>query len=65
VSKTCLIRFDNNKYSVNASALGRPVEIHAYADRLVIRQDGAVVGEHPRSFGRGATIYDRGITFRC
>jgi len=38
VSKTCLVRFDNNKYSVNASAVGRPVEIQAYADRVVIRQ---------------------------
>ena len=35
VSKTCLVRFDNNKYSVNASAVGAPVEIHAYADRIV------------------------------
>ena len=35
VSKTCLVRFDNNKYSVTASAVGRPVEIHAYADRLL------------------------------
>src|ERR1700716_1271214 len=25
VSKTCLVRFDNNKYSVAASAVGRPV----------------------------------------
>ena len=58
VSKTCLVRFDNNKYSVNASAVGRPVEIHAYADRVVIRQDGRVVAEHPRSFGRGEAIYD-------
>src|SRR5689334_6467362 len=58
VSKTCLVRFDNNKYSVNASAVGRPVEIHAYADRIIIRQDGRVVGEHRRSFGRGETIYD-------
>ena len=41
VSKTCLVRFDNNKYSVSASAVGRPVEIQAYADRVVIRQDGA------------------------
>ena len=40
VSKTCLVRFDHNKYSVNASAVGRPVDIHAYADRVVIRQDG-------------------------
>jgi len=58
VSKTCLVRFDNNKYSVAASAVGRPVDVHAYADRIAIRQDGRVVAEHPRSFGRGETIYD-------
>jgi transposase len=58
VSKTCLVRFDNNKYSVTASAVGRPVEVQAYADRVVIRQDGRVVGEHRRSFGRGETIFD-------
>jgi hypothetical protein len=58
VSKTCLVRFDNNKYSVSASAVGRPVDIHAYADRIVIRQDGRIVAEHRRSFGRGETIYD-------
>jgi transposase len=58
VSKTCLVRFDTNKYSVNAKAVGRPVEIHAYADRIVIRQDGIVVAEHPRAFGRDKTIYD-------
>src|SRR5712672_1975635 len=58
VSKTCLVRFDNNKYSVTASAVGRPVEVHAYADRIVIRQDGRIVAEHPRSFGRGETVYD-------
>ena len=58
VSKTCLVRFDNNKYSVAARAVGRPVEIQAYADRIVIRQDGRIVAEHPRSFGRGETVYD-------
>ncbi|MEQ1771779.1 MAG: IS21 family transposase [Devosia sp.] len=58
VSKTCLVRFDNNKYSVSAGAVGRPVEIHAYADRIVIRQDGRVVAEHTRRYGRGQTIYD-------
>ena len=36
VSKTCLVRFDNHKYSVAARAVGRPVEIQAYADRVVI-----------------------------
>ena len=49
VSKTCLVHFDTNKYSVNASAVGRPVEIQAFADRLVIRQDGLVVAEHARA----------------
>jgi hypothetical protein len=58
VSKTCLVRFDNNKYSVKAKALGHPVEVHAYADRIVIRQDGEIVAEHQRSFGRGQTVYD-------
>src|SRR2546430_16466215 len=53
-----LVRFDNNKYSVASRAVGRPVEIQAYADRIVIRQDGAIVGEHPRCFGRGETIYN-------
>jgi transposase len=58
VSKTCLVRFDNNKYSVSSRAVGRPVEVHAYADRIVIRQEGQAVGEHHRCFGRGETIYD-------
>jgi transposase len=57
-SKTCLVRFDNNKYSVLASAVGRPVEIRAYADRIELRQDGRIVGSHRRAFGRGETIYD-------
>jgi transposase len=58
VSKTCLVRFDNNKYSVSASAVGRPVEIRAYAERIELRQDGRVVAEHRRVFGRGQTVYD-------
>jgi len=58
VSKTCTVRFDNNKYSVLSTAVGRPVEIQAYADRIVIRQDGTIVGEHARSFGRGETVYN-------
>jgi transposase len=58
VSKTCLVRFDTNKYSVMASAVGRPVDVHAYADRIVIKQDGVTVGDHPRRFGKGQVIYD-------
>ena len=58
ISKTCLVRFDGNKYSVSASAVGRPVEVRAYADRIELRQDGRVVGEHRRVFGRGHTVFD-------
>ena len=58
VSKTCLVRFDNNRYSVAAGAVGRPVEVRAYADRIELRQAGRVVGEHPRCFGRDQTVFD-------
>jgi transposase len=58
VSKTCLVRFDNNKYSVAASAVGRPVEIRAYAERIELRQEGRLVGEHDRCFGRDRTVFD-------
>lgn len=58
VAKTCTVRFDNNKYSVLATAVGRPVDVHAYAERIVIRQAGVVVGDHARAFGRGQTVYD-------
>ena len=55
VSKTCLVLFDNNKYSVVPKAVGRQVDVQAYADRIVIRQDGEIVAEHPRRFGRDQT----------
>jgi hypothetical protein len=58
VSKTCLVRFDNNRYSVSAHAVGRPVEIRAYADRIELRQAGKLVGEHARCFGRDQTRFD-------
>jgi transposase len=58
VSKTCLVRFDRNRYSVDARAVGRPVETRAYADRIECWQDGQVVGRHDRSFGRNRTVYD-------
>jgi transposase len=58
VSKTCTVRFDNNKYSVLSTAVGRPVEVQAYADRIVIRQDGVIVAEHGRCFGRNETVYN-------
>jgi transposase len=58
VSKTCLVRFDNNKYSVMSTAVGRPVDVFAYADRIVVKQNGSIVGEHPRSFARNHVEYN-------
>jgi len=58
VSSTCLVRFDNNRYSVAASAIGRPVEVRAYAERVEIRKDGRIVAEHARVFGRNQTVFD-------
>jgi hypothetical protein len=36
--------------AANFIAVCRPVEVQAYADRIVIRQDGRIVGERQRSF---------------
>jgi hypothetical protein len=58
VSKTCLVQFDKNKYSVSARAVGRPIEVRAYADRIELRQDGRIVGDHRRCFGRDQTVFD-------
>jgi len=54
VSKTCLVRFDSNKYSVEASAVGRPVEIRAYAERLEIRQGEPCRANGPSDIGERA-----------
>jgi transposase len=58
VSTTALVSYDRNRYSVNALAVGKPVMIRAYADRIVIVHDGNVIGDHHRQFGRDKTIYD-------
>jgi hypothetical protein len=58
VSKTLLVRFVYNKYSVAARALGRPVEVHGYADGIVIRQGDDTGAEYDRRLGREQTVYD-------
>ena len=34
------------------------MEIRAYAERIELRQDGRVVGDHRRCFGRDQTVFD-------
>ena len=58
VSKTCLVRFDANGYSVEARAAQRVVDIFAYADRVDFYLEGKKVGGHPRCFERGRTVYE-------
>lgn len=58
VGSTALVSYDRNRYSANASAVGRAVMIRAYADRITIVEDGNVIGEHRRQFGRDKVIYD-------
>lgn len=41
-----------------AVAAGKPVQVRAYATRIVVWFNGAIVAEHPRAFGHGHTIYN-------
>jgi len=63
VSSTCLITFENNRYSVPASFANRPISLQVYADKLVFVAEGNVITQHTRVFTRdhnsiGKTIYD-------
>jgi len=58
VTSTALVSYDSNRYSVNASAVGRTAMIRAYANRIVVVHDGTIIGEHRRQFCRDKVIYD-------
>lgn len=63
VSSTCLITFDNNRYSVPAAFANRPISLRVYAGHLVIVAEARVIAEHDRVFTRdhnqqGRTIYN-------
>ncbi len=55
-SRTCLVRFAGNSYSVEARAAGRPVELRAMADRACLRPGGETAFGHARGFGRGQAV---------
>ena len=58
VSPTSLIRFDRNRYSVEARAAGRVVELRSYADRVRVYFEDECVADHRRLFGRDQTVFD-------
>jgi transposase len=51
-SKTALVEFETNKYSVPSTCAGKAVEIIAYPDRIEICLAGKITANHKRSFGR-------------
>lgn len=57
-SKTCLVRFDRNHYSVHHSASAKAVDVHAFADHIEIFHHGRQVARHDRVFGRNETVFD-------
>lgn len=64
VTSTCLITYENNRYSVPASFANQAVSLRVYADRLVVVAEANVVAVHQRVFNRerkagsGRTVYD-------
>ena len=57
-STTCLIMADHNRYSVDARAAGRMVQVRSHAERIVVLLDEGIVAEHPRDFRLSKVIYD-------
>lgn len=53
VSKTALVEFETNRYSVPSTCASKAVEIAAYPERIEVRLSGKVVANHKRSFSRG------------
>ena len=58
VSKTCLIHYDNNRYSVDCSYANRRVAVRIYHNRIVAIADNKEIGSHERSFERNRTLYN-------
>lgn len=56
-SKTGLITFDTNMYSIPEYLVGHPVSIHAFCDHIELyNTNGKKVATHPRSFDRKQTF---------
>ena len=55
-SKTALVEFETNKYSVPSTSASKALEIIAYPDRIEICVEGKTVANHKRSFVKNETI---------
>ena len=58
MSPASLISFDHNRYRVDCRHVGRTVQLRVYAGRIVVVDQGQVIGDHRRQFGRDKTVFD-------
>lgn len=58
VSKTALVTFDRNRYSVPSKWASRTVQVVATWDRVGVVAGEEVVAEHERRYGRGETVVE-------
>ena len=57
-SRSSVVRFEGNRYSVPAGYAGRNVLLRAYVNRVDIAHGERIIASHPRSYGRGQDILD-------
>ena len=58
VSSTCLVRYDNNHYSVPSSYAKQRVSLGAYAQRIVMVANQQIIATHKRSFNRHDYLFE-------
>ena len=52
------VHFDGNRYSVPAKQAGKRVQVRAYADKVLIYRENALIAMHQRSHEKGRDIVD-------
>ena len=58
VRSTCLVQYDNNRYSVPARHAGCHVSLRAYAQRIVVVAGNEVIAVHKRRFTRNKSYFE-------
>ncbi|MGA9541153.1 MAG: IS21 family transposase [Methyloceanibacter sp.] len=58
VSSTSLVRYRSNDYSVPTTHGHRSVTVKGYVDEVVILAGSEEIARHPRSYERGAFVFD-------
>ncbi len=58
VRSTCLVQYDNNRYSAPCEHAGHHVSLRVYADRLVMIASDEIIAEHKRRFTRNISYFE-------